>query len=68
MALSQKQTDALRALGRQSRTPVAIAATLDTSIAGAQRVLDALIRRNLVAITPMGRYAATERGRKKVAA
>lgn len=66
--MSGRQQQALVALGRQSMTAVAVAQRLDTNVGAAQRILDALYRRSLVTITPMGRYSATERGRKRVAA
>ena len=66
--MSGRQQQTLRVMGRQSMTAVAVAQRLDTNVAGAQKVLDALYRRSLVTITPMGRYSATERGRKRVAA
>lgn len=65
--MSQKQLAALHALGRRSMTTAGVASALDTTMSGAQKILDALYRRSLVTITPMGKYAATERGRKKVA-
>lgn len=67
-ALSTKQAAALHALGRQSMTLAGVAQNLDTTMPAAAKVLDALYRKSFVTITPMGRYAATERGRKKVAA
>jgi len=66
--MTAAQQQALRILGRQSMTAVAVAQRLDTTVAAAQKILDALYRRSLVTITPAGRWCATERGRKKVAA
>ena len=66
--MSVRQLAALRALGTRSMTTVGLASALDTTVPAAQKILDALFRRSLVTITPLERWTATERGRKKVAA
>lgn len=65
--MSARQLEALRALCGGAMTDVALAQRLDTTMAGVYRILDALLRRGLVCVTPAGRYAATERGRRKAA-
>lgn len=66
--MTAAQQRVLTALGRQSLTAVGVAQRIDSTVAVAQHTLDALFRRSLVTITPAGRWAATERGRKKAAA
>lgn len=66
--MTASQQRVLAALGRGSHTAVAVAQATDMTVRGAQKTLDALYRRSLVTISPAGRWCATERGRKKVAA
>lgn len=69
MALSQGQTRALHTLQRHPMvTTVGLAQELDTTPAGAQKILDALYRRSLVLITDSGRWCISDRGRKAVSA
>lgn len=65
--MSSAQERVLLALGRQSMTLVGVASAVDGRVPETQKVLDALYRRSWVTITPMGRYCATDRGRRKVA-
>lgn len=68
MSVSLRQQQCLRALGRGAMSTVGVAQALDTTPGAAGKVLHALYRRSLVTVTETGRWCATERGRRKVAA
>lgn len=66
--MTASQRSVLAALGRQPHTVAAVAQRVDGRVSVVQHTLDALYRRGLVTLTSQGRWAATERGRKKAAA
>lgn len=66
MALSPRQQSALKRIAREPQTAVGVAMALDTTVRGAQKVIDALLRRNLATVNEAGRYVATDRGMKRV--
>lgn len=66
--MSVAQHRVLLALGRRSMTVVGLAQAVDGNARSTQHTLDALYRKSLVTITPAGRWAVTERGRKRLAA
>ena len=64
--MSPRQLSALHALADGPHTTFEIARRLDTTLPGAQKILDALYRRSLVLLTDTGRYCVSDRGRKKI--
>ena len=66
--MTASQRSVLAALGRQPHTVASVAQRVDGRVNVVQDILNTLRLLGLVTLTPQGRWAATERGRKKAAA
>ena len=65
--MSETQRRILAVLGQRSLSLADVAREAGTTPAACSRALDALYRRGLATITPLGRWCATARGRRRVA-